>query len=83
MIVLCPVATGGTQVDDSPDWSLSTEQLVPVPQIESAVPFVVLYATVAPLTGVTPSDATTCTRIGFAACDPTGVAGSEPCSRRS
>jgi len=83
VIVLCPVAIGVTQLDDSPDWSLSTEQLVPPPQIESAVPFVVPHTIVAPFTGVTPSDATTCTRIGFAACDPTGVAGSEPCSRRS
>src|SRR5271157_2912032 len=81
VIVLCPLAVGVTQLEDSPTSSLSTEQEEAALHAENCKPLVALHAIVAPLTGVTPSAATARTRIGLAAADPTGVAGSAPCSR--
>src|ERR1700737_2470181 len=81
VIVLCPVAVGVTQLEDSPASSLSTEHEEPPLHAENRKPLVALQAIVAPLTGVIPSAATTRTRIALAAAEPTGVNGSAPCSR--
>ena len=75
------MAVGVNQLKDSPASSLSTEQAEVLPQRESCEPLDTLQAMVAPLTGVTPSEATARTWIGLAVCDPTGVDGSAPCSR--
>src|SRR5271157_974999 len=85
VIVLCPLAVGVTQLEDSPTLSLSTEHDDAALHAENCKPLVALQAIVAPLTGVTPSAATARTRMALAAWDPTGVAGSAPCrrSRRS
>src|ERR1039458_1772402 len=80
VIVLCPVAVGVTQLEDCPASSLSTEQEEAPLHAENCKPLVALHAIVAPLTGVTPSAATARTRMALAAADPTGVAGSAPCS---
>src|ERR1700728_1076195 len=78
-----PEAPGVTHVEAMPLSSLVTEQLETPPQIESVAPFVVVHPTVAPATGVTPSEATTRTLTGFVACAPTGVGGLAPCNTRS
>src|ERR1700675_3497980 len=78
VIVLCPVAVGVTQLEDSPASSLRTEQ-EETPHTENCKPLVALHAIVDPLTGVMPSAATARTRMELAAADPTGVTGSAPC----
>src|ERR1035441_9217692 len=83
VIVLVPVAVGVTPLEDSPASSVSTEQEEAPLHAENCRPLVALQAIVAPLTGVTPSAATARTRMGLAAAEPTGVAGSAPCNRNS
>src|SRR5882672_4980682 len=82
VMVLVPMAVGVTWVDANPASSLKAEQFGAPPQTERLAPLVVVQATVAPLTAVDPSEATTRTRIGLAASAPTGVDGSDPSSRR-
>src|ERR1700678_4340107 len=77
-----PVAPGVTHVEAIPLSSLVTEQVEVPPQTESVALFVVVHPTVAPATGVIPSEATTCTLTGFVACTPTGVGGFAPCNTR-
>jgi hypothetical protein len=79
-MVATPNAVGVSKVAASPLWSLVTEHDDP-PQVESCTPLLALHPMVAPLTGVTPSDVTTRTIIGLAACVPTGVEGLSPLSR--
>src|SRR6266851_4957599 len=79
--VLGPVTAGVTQLEDSPASSPSTEQEEAPLHAENCKPLVALQTIVAPLTGVIPSAATARTRMGLAAAEPTGAAGSEPCSR--
>src|SRR6266849_79100 len=81
VIVLCPVAVGVTQLEDSPASSLSTEHEDAPLHSENCRPLVALHTIVAPLTGVIPSAATARTRMALAAAEPTGAAGSAPCSR--
>src|ERR1700682_1917506 len=81
VIVLCPVAVGVTQLEDSPASSLSTEHEEAPLHVENCKALVALQDIVAPFTGEIPSAATTRTRIALAAADPTGVNGSAPCSR--
>src|SRR5208282_2249591 len=54
VIVLCPVAVGVTELEDSPASSVSTEQEEAPLQTENCRPFVAVavHAMVAPLTGV-------------------------------
>jgi hypothetical protein len=78
VMVLCPIAVGVTEVEDSPASSLSTEQEDAPLQAENCRLLVALQAIVAPLTGVIPSAATARTRMGLAAAEPTAVAGSAP-----
>jgi hypothetical protein len=67
VIVLGPVAVGVTQLEDSPASSLNPEQDEAPLHAENCRPLVVVHAIVAPLTGVTPSAATTRTRMALAA----------------
>src|ERR1700688_500074 len=73
-----PIALGVTQVDAIPLSSLIAEQVVAPPQIVSVAPLVVDHPTVAPFTGVIPSEASTRTITGFVAWVPTGVEGCTP-----
>src|ERR1700737_323538 len=73
VIVLCPVAMGVTQLEDSPASSLSTEHEEAPLHVENCKPLVALQVIVAPFTGVIPLAATTRTRMAFAAAEPTGV----------
>src|SRR3981189_63942 len=82
VIVLCPVAVGVTQLEDSPAPSLSTAHEEAPPHAENCRPLVALHAIVAPLTGVIPSAATARTRMALAAADPIRVARSPPFSRK-
>ncbi len=82
-MLLVPVAVGVTCVDAIPASSLSAKQFEAPPQTERLALLVVVQATVAPVTDVAPSAATTRTRIGLAASAPTGVDGSDPCNRMS
>ena len=75
------MAAGVSDVETIPLSSLTDEQVEAPPQIESAAPFVLVHPTVAPLTGVTPSEVTTRTLTGFVACVPTGVGGFPPCNK--
>src|SRR5579862_5306866 len=81
-MVAFPVALGVTQVDANPVSSLVTEQLG-APHAERVAPLVVDQTTVAPLTGVTPSEASTCTITGLTVCVPTGVGGFAACTKLS
>ena len=76
-----PVAAGVTQVEAIPLSSLIAEQVEAPPQIESVAPLVVVHPTVAPSTGVTPSEASTRTVTGLVAWVPTGVGGFDPSSK--
>src|SRR5882762_9063958 len=77
-MVATPVAPGVTQVTAAPPSSLVVLHDKAPPQAERVALLVVLHPMVAPLTGVTPSDATTRTRTGLVACTPTGVRGFNP-----
>src|SRR6202162_1128725 len=76
-----PVAVGVTDVDGIPLSSLIAEHLEAPPQIESVAPLVVVHPTVAPSTGVMPSEANTRTVTGLVAWVPTGVGGFDPSNR--
>src|ERR1039458_10417632 len=76
-----PVAAGVTQVEAIPLSSLIAEQVEAPPQVESVAPLVVVHPTVAPSTGVMPSEATTRTVTGLTACVPTGEGGFTPCNK--
>src|SRR5258708_8253976 len=77
-MVATPVAPGVTQVEAAPPSSLVVLHDEVPPQAERVALLVVLQLTVAPLTGVIPSDATTRTPTGLVACTPTGVEGFTP-----
>src|SRR3984885_15775077 len=77
-MVATPAASGTTKVEALPTSSLVTEHANEPPQAESAALLVLLQAMVAPATGVTPSEATTCTVTGLTGCVPTGVGGFNP-----
>src|SRR5260370_8679993 len=77
-MVATPVAPGVTQVEAAPPSSLVVLHDEVPPQAESVALLVVLQLTVAPLTGVIPSAATTRTRTGLVPCVPTGVEGFNP-----
>ena len=80
-MVEAPTAPGVSHASALPLWSVVTEhEEVPL-HAESCKALVALHATVAPLTGVTPSDASTRTVIGFGACAPTGTDGLMDVSR--
>ena len=81
-MLLVPMAVGVTWVDAKPASSLNAEQFEAPPQTERLAPLAVVQ-TVAPLTGVVPSAATTRMRIGLAASAPHAVDGSDPSNRRS
>src|SRR5258708_15619204 len=80
VIVLCPVAAGVTQLENSPSSSLHTEQEEAPPHAENCKPLVALQAIVAPFTGVTPSAATARPPVGVAGRDPTCGSRSAPCT---
>src|SRR5271167_1745668 len=80
-MVEAPGRAGISQVSASPLWSVRIEQPETPPQAESCTLLVALQAMVAPLTGVTPSAASTRTLTGLVACVPTGVLGLRPISR--
>src|ERR1700756_4473262 len=75
-----PVAPGVNKLEAIPLSSVIVEQVEPPPQAESVAPLLVLQPTVAPGTGVVPSEATTRATSGFVAWVPTGVGGFAPCS---
>ena len=78
-MVAAPEVNGVTRVETRPVSSLRTVQLVAPAQAEKFTGGDAVRKTLAPLTGVAAS-ARTCTRIGFGASPPMGVAGLEPLS---
>jgi hypothetical protein len=68
-----PTAEGVSQVAARPLWSVVTVQEDAPLQTEKSGALLAVHPMVAPLTGVTPSAASTCTLTGFGACVPTGV----------
>src|SRR5712692_5152835 len=78
VMVIVPAVSTVTKVEACPLWSVSTVQLPAPPQIEKATAGIAVKNTLAPATGVTPSGARTCTRMGLGACPPTGVDGFDP-----
>src|SRR5882762_3331083 len=77
-MVATPVAPGVTQVEAEPPSSVTVLHDDAPPQAARVALLLVLQPMVAPLTGVTPSAATTCTLTGLVACTPTGVRGFNP-----
>ena len=67
MITAFPGAAGVTNVEATPLSSLIAEQVVPPAQADRVAPFVVVHPTVAPFTGVMPSEVTTRTVTGLTA----------------
>src|SRR5260221_4202964 len=81
VIVLCPVAAGVTQLEDSPASSLNTEQEEAPPHAENCKPLVALQAIGAPFTGVNPPAPTARPPVEFRGPRPTGMSGSAPIRR--
>src|SRR5579864_5310364 len=83
-MVMVPFVSTVTKAEAWPDWSVSIVQSpLPLQSPGTGEPISAAKAaaglevknTVAPATGVIPSGARACTRIGFGACPPTGVGG--------
>src|SRR5438552_11707201 len=77
-MLMVPAVSGITRVEACPLRSVRTVQLLAPLHAEKETAGVAVKNTLAPLTGVTPSTATTLMRIGFTASPPTGVAGFDP-----
>src|SRR4029077_3182883 len=78
VIVTTPLAVGVAHVDAFPPSSVVTEHMAAPPQAESCTVPGALHPTVAPHTGVTPSEATTRTLIGITDGTPTVTGGPDP-----